>query len=95
MALLIDHHAPRHTTERAPRLFPDSVPAPHAPAPTPEPATAAAGPTLDDLLTGTWSRLSAGVDTACPVCTGALAPRWSAGAGIVGGRCRDCGSELS
>jgi len=94
MALLIDHPA-RRTAERAPRLFPETVPAPHAPEPAVEPAAAAAGPTLDDLLTGTWSRLSAGVETACPVCAGELAPRWSAGAGIVGGRCRDCGSELS
>jgi hypothetical protein len=94
MALLIDHLA-RGRTERSPRLFPDTVPAPHAPQPTAEPAAPAAGPTLDDLLTGTWTRLSAGVDTACPVCAGELAPRWSAGAGIVGGRCRDCGSELS
>jgi hypothetical protein len=52
--------------------------------------------TLDDLLSGAWEGLSAaGSSTACPVCGGALQPRWSAGAGVVGGRCRDCGSELS
>ena len=58
MALLIDHDRPR-ALERAPRLFPDSVPAPQAPAPrAAEPATAAEphGATLDDLLTGTWDR---------------------------------------
>ena len=90
MALLIDRHGPR-TFAREPRLFPDTAPAPHAP----ESAAAASGPTLDDVLTGNWDRLSAGVATACPVCTGELSPRWSAGAGIVGGRCRDCGSKLS
>ena len=76
MALLIDHGRPR-ALERAPRLFPDSVPAPQAPAPrTDEPATAAEphGATLDDLLTGTWARLTSGVATTCPVCTGELAP---------------------
>jgi hypothetical protein len=54
------------------------------------------GATLDDLLSGAWEGLSAAASpTACPVCHGELEPRWSAGAGVVGGRCRDCGSELS
>jgi hypothetical protein len=94
MALLIDHGRPR-LVEREPRLFPDTVPAPQAPAPVKEPAAEPGGATLDDLLTGTWGRLTAGVATSCPVCEGELAPRWSAGSGIVGGRCTDCGSELS
>jgi hypothetical protein len=52
--------------------------------------------TLDDVLSGAWEGLSAGApSTACPVCGGELEPRWSAGAGVVGGRCRECGSELS
>jgi hypothetical protein len=52
--------------------------------------------TLDDVLSGAWEGLSAAASfTACPICHGELAPRWSAGAGVVGGRCRDCGSELS
>jgi hypothetical protein len=52
--------------------------------------------TLDEVLSGAWEGLSAAASfTACPVCHGELAPRWSAGAGVVGGRCRDCGSELS
>jgi len=54
------------------------------------------GATLDDLLSGAWEGLTAAASpTACPVCDGRLEPRWSAGAGVVGGRCRDCGSELS
>ena len=68
----------------------------HGPSPR---AWAAAGEqsrTLDDLLSGAWEGLSAALSfTACPVCDGELVPRWSAGAGVVGGRCRDCGSELS
>jgi hypothetical protein len=51
--------------------------------------------TLDDLLSDTWEALHATVTAACPVCGGALAPRWSAGAGVVGGRCGNCGSEVS
>jgi hypothetical protein len=69
-------------------------------APVPEPATWAGEReqrrTLDDLLSDAWEGLSAASATAaCPVCDGALVPRWSAGAGVVGGRCSDCGSELS
>jgi hypothetical protein len=54
------------------------------------------GATLDELLSGAWEGLSAAAipAPACPVCQGALVARWSAGAGVVGGRCRDCGSEL-
>jgi hypothetical protein len=54
------------------------------------------GATLDDVLSGAWEGLHAAASSStCPVCEGELAPRWSAGAGVVGGRCRDCGSELS
>jgi hypothetical protein len=53
------------------------------------------GATLDDLVSGAWERLAAGSSTACPVCGGELQPRWSAGAGSVGGRCGSCASELS
>ena len=54
------------------------------------------GATLDELLSGAWEGLTAAASsTACPVCHGVLESRWSAGAGVVGGRCRDCGSELS
>ena len=53
-------------------------------------------PTLDDVVSTAWEGLAAAAPTtACPVCGGDLQPRWSAGAGVVGGSCRDCGSELS
>jgi hypothetical protein len=50
--------------------------------------------TLDDVLSGAWQALATGASVACPVCHGQMAPRWSAGAGVVGGRCADCGAEL-
>ena len=54
------------------------------------------GATLDDLLSGAWEGLTAAAPSpSCPVCHGELEPRWSAGAGVVGGRCRGCGTELS
>jgi hypothetical protein len=95
MTLLLDAEA---------RLFvlPDAPAAPARPVPpaaTAAPATWAGGRegrTLDDLLSETWDGLAAGAaPAACPVCDGELVRRWSAGAGVVGGRCRDCGSELS
>jgi hypothetical protein len=77
------------------------------PAP-PEPATAVVpeetvntasarrqGPTLDDLVAGAWEGLLAGAPAECLVCGTQLAPRHSAGAGVVGGRCGGCGSTLS
>ena len=52
------------------------------------------GPTLDDVISRAWEVLRADVPAACPVCAGELLPRASAGAGIVGGRCADCGTTL-
>ena len=78
-----------------------------APAPVAEPTTVAApdtataarahrhGPTLDDLVAGAWEGLLAGAPADCLVCGTPLAPRHSAGAGIVGGRCGGCGTTVS
>jgi hypothetical protein len=52
------------------------------------------GPTLDDLVAGAWEGLLTGAPAACPVCESTLTPRYSAGAGVVGGRCGGCGSAL-
>ena len=87
MALLIDHAPAAHHGARAAAVPRHRAGAAGARAGRGARGRAAAAPTLDDLLTGTWGRLTAGVATACPVCAGELAPRWSAGAGIVGGRC--------
>lgn len=56
---------------------------------------AEAARTLDDLMAEAWAGLRTGSSIACPVCESAMEPRWSAGAGVVGGRCRGCGSEVA
>jgi len=60
----------------------------------PLPARAPAEPTLADAMRGAWAAVGTGVTAECPVCAGRLQPRWSAGAGVVGGRCGDCGATL-
>ena len=60
----------------------------------PPPHLRSAVPTLDTLLAEAWSDVTAGVATECPVCAGPMQPRWTAGAGVVGGRCSDCGTTL-
>jgi tRNA(Ile2) C34 agmatinyltransferase TiaS len=52
------------------------------------------GLTIDELLVGVWEGLSAHHTVPCPACGGALAPRYGAGPGPVGGRCRDCGTTI-
>jgi hypothetical protein len=58
------------------------------------PLRAPTEPTLADTLSGAWAAVGTGAATECPVCAGSLEPRWSAGAGVVGGRCGDCGTTL-
>jgi tRNA(Ile2) C34 agmatinyltransferase TiaS len=55
---------------------------------------ASSAPTLDALLIEAWNDVSAGSAAECPVCSGRMQPRWTAGAGVVGGRCADCGTTL-
>ena len=62
-------------------------------APPPQ-ARTAAKPTLNDVLVEAWNDLSAGARAECPVCSGAMQPRWTASARVVGGRCGDCGATL-
>ncbi len=51
-------------------------------------------PTLDDILGQAWSTLATGF-SACPVChEETMTARWSAGHGLVGGRCASCGTTL-
>jgi hypothetical protein len=52
------------------------------------------GPTLDEVITGVWERLSSHHTVTCPVCSGKMTPRYGSGARPVGGRCRRCGSTL-
>src|SRR3954451_14672965 len=62
--------------------------------PTLEERIAGAWDRLPPRPAGAWDRLAAGQTAECPVCSGALRLRWSAGAGVVGGRCDACGTEL-
>jgi hypothetical protein len=52
------------------------------------------GPTLDDLVVGAWEGLLAHHPATCPVCGGAMTPRYGSGPRPVGGRCGACGSTL-
>ena len=52
------------------------------------------GRTLEDMLSGAWEDLTAHRTAACPICDGAMDPRYGAGASAVGGRCRSCRTEL-
>ena len=52
------------------------------------------GPTLEDVLSGAWEDLTAHRSATCPVCNGAMTPRYGSGPSAVGGRCGDCRSEL-
>jgi hypothetical protein len=53
------------------------------------------GPTLDAAISSLWSGLTAGEPAACPACGEAMRPRYSAGAGVVGGRCDSCSLTLA
>ena len=57
-------------------------------------APAVAARSLDVALTESWTALRAGTTVTCILCGGAMTPRWSAGAGVIGGRCTSCGTEL-
>ena len=52
------------------------------------------GRTLEDVLSGAWEDLTAHRTAACPICDGAMEPRYGAGPSAVGGRCRSCRTEL-
>ena len=53
------------------------------------------GPTLEDILSGAWEDLTAHRTATCPICDGAMAPRYGSGPSAVGGRCRECRAELT
>lgn len=52
------------------------------------------GRTLEDVLSGAWEDLIAHRTAACPICDGAMEPRYGSGPSAVGGRCGGCGTEL-
>ena len=70
-------------------------PAPPMPASTPplqEPSRE--GRTLEDVLSGAWEDLTAHRTGTCPICGGAMLPRYGSGPSPVGGRCGECGTQL-
>ena len=52
------------------------------------------GRTLEDLLSGAWEDLTAHRTATCPICDGTMEPRYGSGPSAVGGRCRDCRTDL-
>ena len=57
-------------------------------------ATAREGRTLEDVLSGAWEDLTAHRAATCPICDGAMEPRYGSGPSAVGGRCGECRTEL-
>ncbi len=60
-----------------------------------KPDGAGGGPTLDELLSGVWERLTVHVVADCPVCGGPMAPAYGVHALPIGGRCADCLTSIS
>ena len=58
------------------------------------PASPREGRTMEDVISGAWEELSAHRAAACPICDGVIVPRYGSGPSAVGGRCRDCRTEL-
>lgn len=52
------------------------------------------GRTLEDVISGAWEELSAHRAATCPICDGLMEARYGSGPSAVGGRCRDCRTEL-
>jgi len=52
------------------------------------------GRTLEDVLSGAWEDLTAHRTATCPICDGAMEPRYGSGPSAVGGRCGECRTEL-
>jgi hypothetical protein len=50
---------------------------------------------LEEVLARAWEGLAAHAAVACPLCGGAMTPRYAAGPTPVGGRCADCGTTLA
>lgn len=53
------------------------------------------GRTLEDLLSGAWEDLTAHRTATCPICDGEMKPRYGSGPSAVGGRCRECRTDLA
>jgi len=94
--------APAARAPVASAAAPACAPAAHAGSTAPAPALAGARKrsggelTLDELLVVAWEGVTAHHQASCPVCRGAMVPRYAAtGPERLGGSCRDCGSTLA
>jgi hypothetical protein len=47
------------------------------------------------VLCGAWEDLIAHRTATCPICDGAMVPRYGSGPSAVGGRCGECRAELT
>lgn len=65
-----------------------------APALVATPPAPVLGATLADRVADSWETLVSADECSCLLCGEAMVPRWSAGAGVVGGRCGGCGTTL-
>jgi hypothetical protein len=83
-------HAPAHFYDLPVRRFP-----PPRSAAERLQASPREGRTLEDVLSGAWKDLSAHRAATCPICDGAMEPRYGSGPSAVGGRCRSCRTELN
>lgn len=52
------------------------------------------GTPLDEVLSGAWAALSALEPAPCPICGGAMRPRFGSGAKVESARCGDCSTVL-
>jgi len=53
------------------------------------------GRTLEELLFGAWEDLTAHRTATCPICNGTMEPRYGSGPSAVGGRCRECRTDVA
>jgi len=51
-------------------------------------------PTLDEVITATWSQITRHRAAQCPACGEEMSPQYGAQALPVGGRCGACATEL-
>lgn len=92
-------HAPALFYELPVRRFPAAFPAggrqPQRSAAERLQASPRDGRSLEDVLSGAWEDVTAHRTATCPICDGAMEPRYGAGPSAVGGRCRSCRCELT
>jgi hypothetical protein len=88
-------HAPALFYDLPVRRFPTARPPKQRSAAERLQAPPREGRTLEDVLSGAWEDLGAHRTATCPICDGAMVPRYGSGPSAVGGRCTSCRAELS